>query len=180
MTYTREKLLEARYFLDRMVENQAERNAFKYNLSAFLSAARSVTLIMQKEFVGVPRFADWYIDQQDKMRADDMMKVLKDKRDVTIHEQPVDLHACVEVSITEHITVTDSVSVTIIRADGTVEQRNSMPPSPPPAPTKTESTVKWRWFFDEVPDTDVITVCKEYISKLESIVTECERLFGSS
>jgi hypothetical protein len=166
-----------------MVENQVERNTFKYNLSAFLSAARSVTFIMQKEFDKVPGFAKWYSIQQDKMRADEKMKILDAKRDVTIHRESVRPHACVEVSITEHITVTDSVSVTVIRADGTVEQQNSINsihPSPPPAPTETESAVKWRWYFDEAPYTDVITVCKEYISKLESIVAECERLFGSS
>ncbi|MCD6209368.1 MAG: hypothetical protein J7J01_00480 [Methanophagales archaeon] len=49
-TDTREKLLEARYFLEQMKERQSDQDAFKYNLSAFLAAARSVTLIMQKEF----------------------------------------------------------------------------------------------------------------------------------
>lgn len=39
MTDTREKLLEAMYFLEQVKKNTAERDAFKYNLSAFLSAA---------------------------------------------------------------------------------------------------------------------------------------------
>lgn len=178
MTDTREKLLEAKYFLERMIENQAERNAFTYNLSAFLSSARSVTLIMQKEFGNVPGFADWYDVQKGKMITDDKMKILDDKRDVTIHQKPIRPRAQVDVRITEHITMTDSVSVLVVRADGTVERHNSMPSPPPPAPTKTESTVEWRWYFDEIPDMDVITVCREHISKLESIVAECERLFG--
>jgi hypothetical protein len=40
MTDTREKLLKAKYFLERMIKNQDKRDSFKYNLSAFLSAAR--------------------------------------------------------------------------------------------------------------------------------------------
>jgi len=179
MTSTKEKLLEAKYFLERMIENRANRDAFKYNLSAFLSAARSVTLIMQKEFGNVLGFADWYAVQKSKMATDDKMKILDDKRDVTIHQEPIRPRAHVFVSITDHINVTDSVSVHVIRADGTIERHNSTP-SPPPAPNETESTVEWRWYFDEIPNIDVIEVCREHISKLESIVAECERLFSSS
>jgi hypothetical protein len=180
VTDTREKLLEVKYFLERMIETHTERNAFKCNLGAFLSSARSVTWIMQKEFGKVPGFANWYTAQQSKMKADAKMKILDDQRDVTIHQKSISPRAHVNISITEHITVTDSVSVLIIRADGTVERRNSMPPSPPTPPSKTEAMVEWRWYFNEIPDMDVITVCKEHTSKLESIVTECERLFGSS
>ena len=119
VTNTREKLLEAKYFLERMIENHAERNAFKYNLSAFLSAARSVTLIMQNEYHNILGFDKWYSIQQDKMKADDKMKILDAKRDVTIHQESVSPRAHVDVHITEHITLTESVSVQVIRADGT-------------------------------------------------------------
>ncbi|MDH5704314.1 MAG: hypothetical protein OEY99_08875 [Aigarchaeota archaeon] len=179
VTKTSEKLLEAKYFLDRMTENQAERDAFKYNLGAFLSAARSVTLRMQSEFGNVPGFTDWYNVQRDRMKADDKMKILNAKRVATIHQESVDPHAHVHVSITEHMLVSDSVSVDVIRADGTEKRHYSTPPSPPPDPTETVSTVEWRWYFEEIPDMDVITVCKEHVSKLEYIVTECERLFSS-
>jgi len=46
MSDSREKLLEAEFFLERMKETQSDRAAFKYNLSAFLAAARSVTWFM--------------------------------------------------------------------------------------------------------------------------------------
>jgi len=180
MTNTREKLVEAKYFLERMIENHAERDAFKYNLSAFLSAARSVTLIMQKEFGNVPGFTDWYSVQQGRMRDDSKMKILANKRDLTIHQEPVRPRAHVDLSATGHVIVTASVSMVVIHADGTVERRDSTPSTPPPAPAKTEPTVEWHWYFDEIPDTDVITICKEHVGKLESIVAECERLFGSS
>jgi hypothetical protein len=183
MTNTREKLLEAKYFLEHMIENQAERDAFKYNLSAFLSAARSVTLVMQNEYHNVSGFDKWYNIQQDKMKADDKMKILDTKRDVTIHQESVSPRAHVDVHITEHITFTENVFVQVIRADGTVEPKSKptspLPPSPPQALPETESTVEWHWYFHEIPDSDVTTVCREHIIKLESIVAECERLFGS-
>lgn len=175
MTNTKQKLLEAKYFLKRMIENQAERDTFKYNLSAFLAAFRSVTMIMQKEFNKVSRFADWYQVQQGKMKADDKMKLLNTKRTMTIHQQPVQPHAHVNVSISERVITTASISMIVTRADGTVERYNSAPPEPPPTPTKNETTVQWRWYFDEIPDIDVVTVCQECMTKLEAIVSECEQ-----
>jgi len=179
MSATKEKLFEAKYFLDCMIESQDKRDVFKYNLSAFLAAFRSVTMIMQNEFGKVPGFVDWYRVQQDEMKADDKMKLLNTKRTMTIHQKPVQPRALVSVSVTEHITVTNSVSVIVTRADGTVERYDSAPEQPP-TPAKTEPVVQWQWFFDEVSDIDVVTLCQECWRKLESIVLECEQRFGSS
>jgi hypothetical protein len=178
MTNTKQKLLEAKYFLERMTENQAERDVFKYNLSAFLAAFRSVTMIMQEEFNKVSGFVDWYQVQQEKMKADDKMKLLNTKRTRTIHQQPVQPRAQVNKSIHEHVTISERVSVILTHADGTVERYNSAPPEPPPTPVKAETT-QWRWYFDEIPDIDVVTVCQKCITELEAIVSECECRFSS-
>jgi len=178
MTDTREKLLEAKYFLERMMEKQSDRDAFKYNLSAFLAAARSATLIMQREFDKVSGFKEWYAEKQAKMQSDKAMKLLNDKRVMTIHQQLVRPRAHVNVCISEHVTVSESISIVVTRADGTVERRESesMPPS---APARTEVTTEWRWYFDELPEKDVVTVCEEHIVKLETLVAECESRFTS-
>lgn len=175
MTNTRQKLLEAKYFLERMIESQSERDAFKYNLSAFLTAFRSVTLLMQKEFKNHLGFADWYEIQQGRLKADDKMKLLNTKRTMTIHQQPVQPHARVSVSITEHISLSESVSVVLTHKDGTVERYDTPPPEPPPAPAEGKTTIQWRWYFEEVPDIDVVTVCEECMAKLETVVSECEQ-----
>lgn len=178
MTNTKEKLLEAKYFLERMTEKQSDRDAFKYNLSAFLAAARSVTLIMQKEFDKAPGFKKWYSEKQAKMQSDEVMKLLNDKRVMTIHQQPVRPHAHVNVGISEHVVISESISIVITHANGTIERRESKP-TPPPPPAETEATTEWRWYFDELPGKDIITLCQEQIVKLETLVTECESRFTS-
>ena len=55
-----EKLNEAAYFLELMQKNIDDLDKFKYNLSAFLSAGRSVTYYLQKEFKENSRFNEWY------------------------------------------------------------------------------------------------------------------------
>jgi len=173
MTNTKEKLLEAKYFLKCMIENRAERDAFKFNLSAFLSTFRSVTWIMQKEFHDCPGFPNWYKTQQEKMRADHRMKFLHTKRNVTIKEQTIEPRGHVEVNLTLQM-LSPSVSLTVTAPDGTVVERYDQTPS---EPAKTETTVQWHWYFKEFPDIDVVAVCQECLDKLKAIVSDCEQRF---
>jgi hypothetical protein len=176
MSDTEEKLHESRYFLELMTLAQAERDAFKYNLSAFLSASRSVTLIMQKEYGKISGFRRWWSGKQKEMRSDDAMRLLNEKRVMTIHTQPVRLRGEVNITIKERITISDSVSIVLTHADGTVERREPEPTPSPPA-TENESSVEWRWYFDELPEKDVLTLCKEHMAKLDALVKECESRF---
>lgn len=178
MTNTKSKLLEAKYFLECMKENSFDRDMFKYNLSAFLAAARSVTLIMQKEFNKVCGFKKWYTEKQFKMQNDKTMTLLNSKRNMTIHQQSVTPHAHVNVGIVERLTVSDSISFVITHKDGTVE-RGGDDHIPPITPTKIDVTYKWQWYFEELPEKYIVTVCKEHIFKLETLVTECESSYTS-
>jgi hypothetical protein len=177
MTNAKEKLLEAKFFLERMIEKESERDAFKFNLSAFLSAARSVTLIMQTEFDKVPGFKEWYADKQTKMQDDTEMKLLNNKRVMTIHQKPVRPSAQINATLTEQIVFSDSASIVVTHANGTVEQQESEP-EPKRVPAKSEATVEWRWYFEELPEKDVVTICNKHIGKLAVLVEECESKFS--
>ncbi|MBO9712476.1 hypothetical protein [Sphingomonas sp.] len=63
-----ERLFEADYFARRVRRTRAYE--LQYNLNAFLSAARSVTFLLQKEMAHVPGFREWLAQKQDEMRAD--------------------------------------------------------------------------------------------------------------
>jgi len=176
MTDTRDKFLEAKYFLDQMKSTQPDRDAFRYNLSAFLSAGRSVTWIMQNEFRHVSGFDDWYADKQTQMEKDELMKVLKNRRNLTVHQKSLRPHALVKVNLYERITVSESVSISIKHADGT-EERRDFPSEPKPPIPAVPTTTEWLWYFDELPNVDIVTVCTEYVGKLESLVNECVSRF---
>ena len=177
MTKTRDKLLEAKYFLQRMREGQSEPDAFKYNLSAFLTAARSVTMFMQKEFHKIPGFKEYYAKKRCEMKQDETMNLMNSKRVMTIHNQPVHPRANIGVNISETVTISESLSVVLTREDGTTE-RSEPEPTPPPPPSGTKVTAKWLWYFDELPDKDIISVCEEHIDKLGTLVAECESHFS--
>ena len=64
-----ERLMEAEYFGRRMFD-LPNSTVLGYELNAFLSAARSVTFLLQKEFAAVDGFEAWWIADRAKLGAD--------------------------------------------------------------------------------------------------------------
>ncbi|MCW7078488.1 MAG: hypothetical protein OCU22_05105 [Canidatus Methanoxibalbensis ujae] len=49
----------------------------------------------------------------------------------------------------------------------------------PQTPAKSDVNVQ-RWYFDDFPDVDVITICEECLKRMKDIVSECKKKFGTS
>ena len=56
-----------------------DREAFRYNLSAFLTAFRGVTFIMRKEYNEISGFGEWYCKKQIEMKKNEKMKTPKNE-----------------------------------------------------------------------------------------------------
>lgn len=79
-----ERLLEAEYFLKRMARERGE--PFGYNLNAFLSAARSVTFLLQKEYSKIDGFAEWWAVEQARLAADSAARFFLELRNYSQKE----------------------------------------------------------------------------------------------
>ena len=88
----RQKFNEAAYFYNGMLAHHLNVIIFPYYLSAFLSALRSVTWYLQKQYADDPRFAAWYPQKQAEMIADPILKMLQENRNQVVHREPFDLH----------------------------------------------------------------------------------------
>jgi len=165
------KINEAKYFLGQMNIVVNDRAVFNFNLSAFLAAARSALQYAHKEAIPQSGGQAWYDGQ---VAAKPIVKFFKDKRDISIHEVPVSPAAKIGVSITETIHIADSVSVTICRKDGSIEEEQ---PLSPPAQTDpsagTEPAVTYEYFFSDWPDDeDVLHLSQKYITEIEAIILD--------
>nr|QNO46217.1 hypothetical protein ABPEKODN_00030 [Methanosarcinales archaeon ANME-2c ERB4] len=183
---TQQKYDEAEYFLEMMKENIEDRQKFRYNLSAFVSAARSVTFVLKKEFSKNPDLDEWYCKKQMQMKRDKLFKFFKNKRDYVIHKKgTIDTRAEISETINLPITVSVSFEAIGIKADGTTknEEYSESPDKLKlvAKPNNTEKT-KIRWFFRDwsEPDGDVVTLCERYIKKLKIMVEEAENKFGKA
>ena len=88
-----------------------ENNVFGYNLSAFLTFARSVTLFMQEEYSDKIGFDNWYKDKQRQMQSDKEFKFFNRLRRATVHVNPVSHHKAISVSIVEPIIRVNKVVI---------------------------------------------------------------------
>jgi len=142
---TRHKVQEGEYFLSMMKQAFENDNTFSYNLSAFLSAARSITDYIKKQYAHRNGFAEWYCPYQMKMFADSEFKYLKKVRDEDVHTEVVQTGATRELSVGM-----DAVFV----EKGTPMAAQAKEAKPKPPAQSSQKTV--RRFFPELRQVDVI------------------------
>lgn len=186
MTDTRDKLNEAQYFIDRMKETNCYKNAFRYNLSAFLSAFRSITLFMQKEFNSVDGFTSWYKIKQSQMMSDKILKFFNEQRVQTIHVQPISARPSQnQMNIPEiDLTRLNNFSITSnINKDGIMDNPVLTRTTNEGESTVEEVTATTLWVFSDLPlednfsGKDIVSLCEEKLTQLQTIAQECEQNF---
>ena len=168
--YELEKLNEASYFFTRM---QRERDAplhFSYNLSAFLSAARSVLQFASKEAKQKNR-QHWY---DEWIENQPVLKFLRDRRNVSIHEKPVQPTKAIAVQFAQVIAVADSVTLKLLDTRGNFVGYGSSRPLSPATPPQTPQTLaRDTYIFDDWdgPE-DVFQLARLYLDKLDELVRD--------
>jgi len=82
-----DKTNEAHYFLHQMMEHYHDCDRFRYSLSAYLQAARAVTLLLQAEVAHRKDFAMWYAPWQQKMKNNPDLQLLNSERVRVVHKE---------------------------------------------------------------------------------------------
>ncbi len=170
--HERRKLEEARYFYGRMVAAGATREDVQHNFNALLSSARSVLQYAYKELKHNPNGVTWY---EGVVKGDPVITFLRDKRNLTIHEEPVAPTAKHTLSIRASVSPSGSMSFVVRDKDGNVKHEGSSEPTPPPVPAPTPApshTVLYVLRDWNVPEEDVPTLCQRYLHALATIVND--------
>jgi hypothetical protein len=82
---TNRKLREAEFFLNQVELTLDQPEILMYYISAFVSAARSVTFVMQYEIGKNHEFKAWYLKKQKQMNEDEIFSLFNSLRFGTIH-----------------------------------------------------------------------------------------------
>jgi hypothetical protein len=164
--HERYKIDEAKFFLERMEESIHDRRAFRYNLSALLSSARSVLQYARKESVAKDR-QKWYDETASR---NDVLRFFIDKRDVNIHDEPVNPSSHIVIAISENVGVFSSATVASFNNRPVdMDRPKEEPPPPKPLETRNKGTIVYR-FDDWSGSEDVIALSRRYIEELEKFV----------
>lgn len=165
-TDTKQKFDEAKFFLTKMKEDN---DNFKYYHSAFLCAARSITLFMQKEYDKVSGFKEWYAVKQNIMRDNDVMKILLDKRNMTVHQKTINTLEKTVIHVRETISLS---SVAIATAEDRIRVKGVTK-----KPGSTEIRKEILWFYNYDDSFDVVNISEQQIGFFEELIVECELKF---
>lgn len=167
----RVKLSEAQYFYSKMIKENEIRENFCFELSAFLSAARSVLQYALKEAKSKQGGKQWYVDFVSKSTT---LSFFKGKRDFNIHSGPISPRTDCTVIIGEPICMSDSISIVLQDKDGNTIGKFDTPESLPDA-NKQIPTVIGKYqhlFIDWKGKEDILELGKSYIKELEQLIND--------
>lgn len=164
-----EKLDEAKHFLSRMAVSIDNPNTFRFGLSAFLSAARSVLQYALKEAKTKGGEA-WY---QAQVTNNEVIRFFKDKRDTSIHVEPIVPTTNANVAITDCGQASECLSIMKVDEEGnTIREVTSKSPPPSAVPVTPPSISYCYTFSDWVGTEDVLDLSSKYLAALETVVMD--------
>ena len=167
------KIAEAEHFLLELVRS-APRNptVTRFNVSAFLSAARSALQYAREEAKQKIGGQAWY---DAAVKVEPVVEFLKDSRDINIHERPVPMRTHTTIGVgSAALTVSSTLSAVVIQRDDQVTLWEPPPPQIPPLPSTMEPppTTHAYQFKDWEGPEDVVALCRRYLTEVRRIVDE--------
>jgi hypothetical protein len=188
--HARAKLEEARYFLDEMQRVRDNLTAFRYELSAFLGAARSVDYYLRTAAKADPAAGAWYQGVKASILQGSRFPEAKyfiDQRNFDVHAVPVAPHpwSYVQYEVTfddEGLIPTSEIQIKT--ADEQQDHEDTLQDvTPAPASSGAASfTIQGpiaiaTYEFIDRPHEDVFLISSRYLVELERILIEAEQQF---
>jgi len=184
MPSTYNKFENARILLEQAVKSVNEQNKVRANLDAFVTTARSITLVMQKEFSKNPKFKEWYESVKKEMMDDEIFQFFINLRNVSVHEKTVINTVRISTTYDKPLTLKDGDIIPFGRVgiDGNLilDDPNMIVRNGKKIDAGVNAHTNLEYFFDEKTDTDAFELCSLYLKKLEKIVMECYNKFSLS
>jgi hypothetical protein len=188
VTDTQYKLLEAHFFLGHLKRSVGKFDTFNYYLSAFISAARSVSDVMKREYTRkAPGFEEWMkkVECDRTKEEQELFDLTIDMRDTNVHEGRLKARATYKVKLSktdrERFAKSPLVGNLMVVFKGPMRACRMGIVNPKTGECDTVSVVKvmqTRRYVDDRPNEDVLATCQRAFELLVPFVYECTKRFG--
>jgi len=182
MSATSQKLNEAIVLLEQAKANSDDYVVFIANLNAFVSAARSVTFVMQTEYASAAGFKEWYRGKG--LEEDGDLKFFNKLRVDTEHIRPFNTPTTRYTTVFKgglSIPAGTTVEIPFGRvAAGQIVVSDEAAAMVDGRPVPIERSTTRAYYFTDRPEEDAITLCQKYFQKVKELVIECEQKFPLS
>ena len=163
MSETLKRLEETSHLLNELIKSNYNRSKFRTKLNSFISSARTITLVMQKEYKHISGFKEWYESKQIEMKGNELFKFFKKQRNIIQKEGSIRINVKASTK-----AVTDDKGKVIIPIG---REKNGR-----------IATLHKKWkvtnSFKDRPKEDAIDLCKKYFKELNELVSECNNKFS--
>lgn len=141
------KLYEADFFLKFSEQNALHHGLIMYGLSAFLTAARSITLFLQAECKKKAGFEQWYANKRKLLEENEFARFLLETRNVSSHKMYADI-------------------IIVFERQATLNMKKMV--------FEISNEVSVGFNFDRYHFTPGLRICKDYLKLLEEIIAEAK------
>jgi hypothetical protein len=181
---TRKKHDEAKFFLDLMESNFGSFPDFNYYVSAFISAARSVTWVMRAEYQTKEGWEAWYDARQPTIVDDKFLKDANELRVRSVKSEPVqtNVRVTLDIPLDEvtpelreffHSLKPAQLAQMLLVKEEDVKNRKLGGRQVLAFGEVTKTTM----YVDEFPEHDILELGRKYVAELEGLMQECESKF---
>jgi len=153
---------------------------FLTKLNACLTAARSVTFVLQKELARHPWFDEWYAPWQERMRADRLMRWLVEARNAVEKQGDLDTAsvALVSILLTDEEQLLKSLGVPPLASPAEVAEAVNLEDLPDRIRDQAVLAVERRWTVPELPEGELLDTLSHCYGVLANLVTEAHEGMG--
>lgn len=182
-TSTNFKLEEAKFFYSHLEQHWRHLPQIEFYLSAFVSAARSVTWVMKHEYGRRSGWQEWYDSKKPASHVRELLKKMNDVRVRSTKTEPIRTRTTAKVSIPpEQLTA----EIEYLLRPGSGAQVCLEPTDSSNTEVRVIvngqvlATAKIDAAEHEIPEfhgRNAKDVCAEYLSEIIALVSECEAKF---
>jgi hypothetical protein len=176
ITETRLKLRDAGIQMKLAIEHAREEDTFRSCVNSYISAARSITMVMERESAANPALLAWYKERTKQFAADPLFRFFNDQRVVTIHRGVVRPESqTFVVDNYQETRITDAAGKTTKQIQASIKAEE-MPLRPGDVINGVEPNLAIYWTFPAAAgyfpngSTNVFRLCEDYFVGLKDLV----------
>jgi hypothetical protein len=168
-----------------MLDNYHFPAKFRYNLSAFLQAARSATLLLQSELPKGGDFREWYENQQQRMAQDEDLKVLNSLRVTVVHKSSLVPASTIWIGFFKHgegrLGFGEFSNPMLASFSALLSARRHMQGYVHPHRlwVGEELGIERMWALEQAPEKELVGFCISAWEKLAAIISDAHKMAGS-
>lgn len=123
------------------------------------------------------KFIDFFDNEFKNLKNESVVKLLFEKRNITIHRTSPSVRGEIQATITEKISISESVSVIVPDKDGNIKQQSNTKENKEEHTKPSERIISTKWFFEDYPQREVPDVCHSLLEKMKDFAKKIYEKF---